>query len=210
MADAIVTFLVFVVGLLTGRFLKYCICRFFHIQMSKGSRWLESGNGLLYVLVFLSEKNIALAGMFCVCASILLVVGIIDYRTFEIPVPLNLLIGGLGIMHLFLDLEYWQTYLIGTFAASSLLWLLHLISRGKGMGGGDIKLMAVSGLLLGWKKIVLALLVGAAAGTVIHLMLMRFGGKKRVLAFGPYLALGIFTAMLYGDRILDWYLLNFG
>ena len=210
MADAIVTFLAFAAGFFAGRYLKCCICRFFHIQISAGSRWLESGNGLLYVLVFLSQGFTASAGMFCVCASLLLAVGIVDQRTFEIPAVLNLLIGGIGTVHLLFDLGQWQVYLAGMFVASSLLLLAHLISRGEGMGGGDVKLMAASGLLLGWQKIVLALLVGAAAGTVIHLLLMKFCAKERVLAFGPYLAFGIFTAMVYGDRILDWYLLIFG
>lgn len=210
MADMMAVFGVFAVGVFAGSLLKHCICHFFHIHIDKRSIWVESGNGLLYVLVFLSCGFTALSGMFCVCASFLFAVGIIDQRTFEIPVALNLLIGGIGGMRLFFDRGAWQEYLAGIFAASSLLTLVYLISGGKGMGGGDIKLMAACGLLLGWKKIVLALLIGAVSGTVIHLMLMRFCGKERVLAFGPYLALGTFTAMLYGDKILDWYLFNFG
>ena len=78
--------------------------------------------------------------------------------------------------------------------------IIYWITRGNGIGGGDIKLMAAAGLLLGWKEILLALVIGSVAGSVIHLK------KDRVLAFGPYLALGIFFAMLYGNAIITWYL----
>ena len=66
--------------------------------------------------------------------------------------------------------------------------------------------MAAAGLLLGWKEILLALVIGSVVGSVIHLILMKVQKKDRVLAFGPYLALGIFFAMLYGNAIITWYL----
>ena len=69
--------------------------------------------------------------------------------------------------------------------------------------------MAAAGLLLGWQNILLALMIGSIAGSVIHLTLMKVQGKDRVLAFGPYLAFGIFTAMLYGNEIITWYLSMF-
>lgn len=84
--------------------------------------------------------------------------------------------------------------------------IIYWITRGNGIGGGDIKLMAAAGLLLGWKEILLALVIGSVAGSVIHLILMKVQKKDRVLAFGPYLALGIFFAMLYGNAIITWYL----
>ena len=66
--------------------------------------------------------------------------------------------------------------------------------------------MAAAGLLLGGPGILLAFLLGSIAGSVIHLSLMKLKGKGRKLAFGPYLAFGIFCAMLYGENIIDWYL----
>lgn len=210
MADTMMVFLTFSVGVSAGYFLRRYICRIFHIQIRKDCFWVEAGNGLLYVLVFLSEGWTVSGGVFCLSSSVLLAIGIIDQQTFEIPFIFNLLIGSLGVIHLFFDWRCWQEYLAGMFAASSLLILVYLISKGKGMGGGDIKLMAASGILLGLDKSILALFIGAVSGAVIHLLCMRLYRKGRRLAFGPYLAFGIFTAMLYGDDILDWYLLNFG
>jgi leader peptidase (prepilin peptidase)/N-methyltransferase len=74
------------------------------------------------------------------------------------------------------------------------------------MGGGDIKLMAAAGLLVGWKLILLAFFLGCIYGSVIHPIRMILFKQSRVLAFGPYLAAGILTAVLIGDKMIDWYL----
>lgn len=66
--------------------------------------------------------------------------------------------------------------------------------------------MAACGLLLGWQKILLAFLLGCILGSVLHLLRMRVSGEGHVLAMGPYLAVGIFLAALFGERWIDWYL----
>ena len=73
------------------------------------------------------------------------------------------------------------------------------------MGLGDVYLMAVGGLLLGWKHIILALIIGAVIGSVVHYILMLVLKKDHMLAFGPYLSIGIFISMLFGDGIIAWY-----
>ena len=142
--------------------------------------------------------------MFCLCASVLIVLSVIDLRTYEIPPGCNVIIGILGVIQVFLNREHWGSYVIGFFAVSGLFLLIYFITGGKGIGGGDIKLMAAAGLLLGWQKIILALALGSIAGSMIHLTLMKLKGKDRVLAFGPYLALGIYVSMLYGSMIINW------
>lgn len=144
--------------------------------------------------------------LFCICASVLIVISVIDWRTYEIPFGCNIVIGGLGIVRLILDLAHWYDYVIGFFTVSGLFMIAYWITKGKGIGGGDIKLMAAAGILLGFKNVLLALMIGSIAGSVIHLSLMKLKNKDRVLAFGPYLALGIFSSMLYGDKIIEWYL----
>ena len=63
---------------------------------------------------------------------------------------------GLGIAETILMRETWFSHVIGMLAVSVFLELLFLLSKGKAIGGGDIKLMAAAGLLLGWEKILLA------------------------------------------------------
>ena len=65
--------------------------------------------------------------------------------------------------------------------------------------------MAVTGLLIGWKLNLLAFFLGCIYGAVIHVLRMKLSHEGHVLALGPYLAMGIMTAVLYGDRMLTWY-----
>ena len=88
---------------------------------------------------------------------------------------------------------------------SAPLYLLYIITKGRGIGGGDIKLMAAGGLLLGWQCTILAFLVGCIIGSVIHVLRMRITKVDRVLAMGPYLSIGIYICALWGAQMLDWY-----
>lgn len=167
---------------------------------------VELANGLFYLWI-LYRNGYGLPGiLYCLCVSALIVLAVIDFRTFEIPLGCNLFIGGLGAVKLLFDIAGWREQVIGLFAVSGIFLFVYLITGGKGIGGGDIKLMAAAGFLIGWQKILLALAVGSIAGSVIHIALMKFKNKNRVLAFGPYLAFGIFCAMLYGEEMIRWYL----
>ena len=154
--------------------------------------------------------------LFCVCSSILIVLAVIDERTQEIPIGLNIAIAVLGVIRVVLTLTHtvyssdsWYTYIIGAFVVSGLFLIIVLVTKGKGMGGGDVKLMAAAGLLLGWKHIILAMMIGCILGSVIHIIRMNIGKKKNkshVLAFGPYLAMGIYLTILFGNPIINWYI----
>ena len=100
-------------------------------------------------------------------------------------------------------------HLIGAAAVSGFLLILYLATKGRGIGGGDIKLMAAAGLFLGWKNCILAFVIGCVLGSVIHLIRMKVSKQDHVLAFGPYLAAGIFIASLWGEKIVNLYLSYF-
>jgi leader peptidase (prepilin peptidase)/N-methyltransferase len=65
--------------------------------------------------------------------------------------------------------------------------------------------MAAAGLLLGWKHILLATVLGCTVGSIIHLIRMKVSKKGKELAFGPYLCIGIYLTILFGNPILKWY-----
>ena len=181
-------------------------CRNCKTKLSVQYPLIELLNGLIYVWIFMAKGFQPESILFCICASVLIVISVIDWRTYEIPFGCNIIIGILGIVRVFLNLAHWYDYVIGFFAVSGLFLIIYWITKGRGIGGGDIKLMAAAGLLLGWLNILLSLMIGSIAGSVIHLALMKIQGKDRVLAFGPYLAFGIFISMLYGNDIITWYL----
>ncbi len=184
-------------------------CRSCKAKLSIQYPLIELINGLIYLWIFAVNGFSVESILFCVCASVLIVISVIDWRTYEIPFGCNIIIGILGIVRVLLNLTHWYDYVIGFFVVSGLFLLIYWITKGRGIGGGDIKLMAAAGLLLGWQNILLALMIGSIAGSIIHLSLMKIRGKDRVLAFGPYLAFGIFISMLYGNEIITWYLSMF-
>ncbi len=147
--------------------------------------------------------------LYGLCISLLLGLSYVDIRINELPPLLNAFIAVLGGIRLVLDIEHWYTYLIGAVVVSGLFLLIGLFSQGRAMGGGDVKLMAALGLLLGWQKILLVLLLGAVFGTLVHGIRMLVFKDGNALAFGPYLAAGAAVAMLYGDKIIALYLSTF-
>ena len=81
---------------------------------------------------------------YAIAASSLLVLSVIDWRTFEIPVGCNIVIGTAGLVNLWFNRQDWLTYMIGLICVSGLLLLILLLSKGRAMGGGDVKLMAAA------------------------------------------------------------------
>lgn len=130
----------------------------------------------------------------------------IDWSTYEIPFVYNVILFGLGLVRLALDLPHWYEYVIGFFAVSLPLAALFYLSRGRAVGGGDVKLMAACGLLLGWKLVLLGFVLGCIVGSVVHILRMKISGEKHVLAMGPYLSIGVFASALFGDALIAWYL----
>ena len=95
------------------------------------------------------------------------------------------------------------------FSVSLFFLLLWFVTKGTGLGMGDVKLMGAAGLLLGWQRILLAMILGSVSGAIIHSVRMKRGAPRK-LAFGPYLAAGIWVAALWGDRLIAAYLGLFG
>lgn len=104
-----------------------------------------------------------------------------------------------------------QPFLGGTASAlviGGFFYLLIIITKGKGMGGGDVKLGAFIGLGLGFPKSLVALMLSFISGAVFSLILIFLGKRHfgQVIPFGPFLVLGSLIALFWGQRIIDWYL----
>lgn len=181
-------------------------CRYCGVKLSKQYPAVEFANGVLYAIVFAVHGTGLESILYCFLASALLVLSVIDYRTLEIPIQINVVILGIGILHAALDIHNIILYIGGFFSASLFLLLCLILTRGRGIGGGDIKLMAVAGLCLGWQNILFALTVGCVVGSIIQCIVIAVTKKKTKFAMGPYLSVGIFVAMLWGDVFFDWYI----
>ena len=180
-------------------------CRKCKAKLSVQYPLVELLNGLLYVLVVAVNGLTIESLLYCLMFSALVTLSVIDFRTYEIPLGINLFILTLGLVRVALDYQNFLNYLIGFLSVSGFLYLLFLLTKGRGIGGGDIKLMAVSGLMIGWKCNLLALAFGCIIGSIIHVIRMKVSKEDHVLALGPYLSVGIMIAALWGYDLIEWY-----
>lgn len=167
---------------------------------------IEGVNGILYVMICAVNGLEWSSVIYCFMASALLVLSIIDWRTYEIPFGINVFLFVLGVVMTILDRGNLAEHLIGMICVSGLLGILYLLSGGRAIGGGDIKLMFACGLILGWKLILLAFFLGCIIGSVVHIIRMSVKKAGRMLAMGPYLSAGILLAALWGNAWINWYL----
>ena len=185
-------------------------CRHCGTHISAQYPIVEGLNGIAYVFIFLVNGINAESIIYCLTTSILITISIIDWRTYEIPFGLNIAIFVLGIVRVILDYENWLNYVVGFLVVSGFMLICLYIGRAlKGIdafGGGDIKLMAAAGVMIGWKSIILAFILGCILGAVIHSIRMKISDAEHVLAFGPYLCVGLFISMLFGEQIMNWYI----
>jgi len=89
--------------------------------------------------------------------------------------------------------------------ASGFLLILNLITKGNGMGMGDVKLALFMGLFLGYPKIIIAFYVAFIVGAIFGLILMFFkkATKKSQVPFGPFMILGILVAWWWGEKVIE-------
>ncbi len=181
-------------------------CRYCKAPISPQYPIIEASNGVLWLLVSFVKGISVDSLLYALLFSALLTLSVIDFRTYEIPAGINIFILALGLIMTVLHYTEWLDHVIGFLAVSIPLFIIILVTDGRGIGGGDMKLMAAAGLMLGWKLIILAFVLGCIIGAPIHLIRMKVSGADRVLAMGPYLSIGIFIATLWGNNLISWYL----
>lgn len=98
--------------------------------------------------------------------------------------------------------------LIGGGSLYLVAWTYYQITKKDGMGGGDIKLLAMMGALVGWKGVVFTIFVSSLMGTLsgLAVMLQSRKGLKLAVPFGPFLAIGAISYIFFGTQLLTWYL----
>lgn len=172
---------------------------------------VEALNGAGYGLIVWRYGLGTIAIIYFALWSALLVISVIDLDYMIIPDRITLPGIALGLVIGTLVLPRWWDSVAGLVVGGGLLYFMAWISPylfGKeGMGGGDIKLLAMIGAFLGWKSAVLTIFFGGVAGAMVGLVLMamRLISRESYLPFGPFLSLGAVVVMLFGQDILVWY-----
>ena len=116
-----------------------------------------------------------------------------------------------GFIFSFITPPGWQSSLVGIVLGAGILYGIaaayYLWRREEGLGMGDVKMLAMIGAFLGWKAVLVALVLSSFSGALIGVTLIaaQRGGMRLALPFGTFLALGAIVAMFAGDPLLAWY-----
>ncbi|MGE6488286.1 prepilin peptidase [Paenisporosarcina sp. NPDC076898] len=169
---------------------------------------MELVTGLLFAFAFYKlgfSMELIVAILFI---SMLVIITVSDFAYMLIPDKVLLFFSVLLIVARFLSpLEPWWDSIIGAAGGFGILLLIAILSKG-GMGGGDIKLFAVIGLVLGMLPTLLTLFLAAFIGAIVGVIHLRRSkqGRKTPVPFGPSIALAAIIVYFYGQEILDWYM----
>jgi leader peptidase (prepilin peptidase)/N-methyltransferase len=174
---------------------------------------VEFINGLLTLLLFLKfGPTLSFLALFLFCSA-LVVITFIDLEHQIIPDEISL--SGIVVGFVFSFFLPWQTWLnslLGILLGGGTLLLVaygyQWLTGKEGMGGGDIKLLAMMGAFLGWKSVLFIVFSSSLIGSVIGItmMLVQKKDSKLAIPFGPYLAFGAVLYIFYGSQLIHWYL----
>ncbi|NOQ68202.1 prepilin peptidase [Patescibacteria group bacterium] len=208
-------------------------CRYCGERISWQYPVVEMGTGTLFLLIFnfqFSIFNFSAQGgpasgwqflsllFWFYIVSVLIVIFAYDLKHYIIPdkiiYPAIIVTLGFNLFNNFHNSQFtihnslFINHLFAAFIAGLFFYAIVVITKGKGMGGGDVKLGFLMGLLLGWPLVLIALFLSFIIGSVIGIFLILVGNKKMksMIPFGPFLILGTFIALFWGEEIVEWYL----
>ena len=211
-------------------------CRYCHSKISWQYPLVEIATGALFVLIFNISAQIepVLSWQFYLSifyyfyiSSAFIVIFVYDLKHYIIPdkiiYPAIIITTTFHLFSEFITTNNFQfpisnfqsifnsqflNFLFAAILASGFFYAIIIITKGKGMGGGDVKLAFLMGLLLGWPVILLSIFLAFILGSVIGIFLILIGRKrmKSMIPFGPFLIIGTFIGLFWGEEIIKWYL----
>jgi len=185
-------------------------CRYCQKPISLQYPVVEIATGAVFLLIILAVSNIYTYAYLLLMSCFLIVIFVYDLKYYIIPdkIIYPAIAAALIYNLLMSDIPRMSDILMSAFGAAAFFLAIVLVSRGKWMGVGDIKLAFFMGLLLGWPNILTALFLAFFIGAIMGLGLILSGKKtlKSEVPFGPFLVAGTFLAMFWGSEIVNWYL----
>jgi len=188
-------------------------CRSCGAKISWRYPLVEALTGALAVALYLKfGLTLGFFAFFAFTAA-LLVITFIDLNHRIIPDVISLPGIGIGfLLSFFLPNPSVTESLIGLLAGGGSLYLVAVgyqaLTKREGMGGGDVKLLAMIGAWLGWKAVLFTIFFASLTGTLIGggAMVVQRQGRHYAIPFGPFLAFAALAYLFFGPQLIDWYL----
>ena len=174
---------------------------------------VELLTGLIYLIIYLIYGLSVQTLIYIILSSALIIIAFIDLNEQIVPDVISLP----GIVIGFI-ISFFVTYIsfinsaLGILVGGGIILIIgvagSVIFKKEAMGGGDVKLAAMIGAFLGWKYIIISLFLGFFIGALagIILILSKIKNREDVVPFGPFIVLGSFVTLLWGEKIISWYI----
>ena len=174
---------------------------------------VELLTGIIYLITYLIYGLTMQYLVYIILASALIIIAFIDLN--EQIVPDLICLPGIGIgliLSFFVPFMSFINSASGVLVGGGIILIIALVGsmifKKEAMGGGDVKLAAMIGAFLGWRYIIISLFLGFFLGalTGIILMIAKIKSREDMVPFGPFIVLGTFITLLWGEQIISWYL----
>jgi leader peptidase (prepilin peptidase)/N-methyltransferase len=188
-------------------------CRSCGAKISWRYPLVEALTGAFAVALFLKfGLSVSFFASFAFTAALIVITFIdLDHRIIPDVISLPGIAAGFGLSF-FLPTPSWTESLIGLVVGGGSLYLVAVgyeaLTKREGMGGGDVKLLAMIGAWLGWKAVLFTLFAASLTGSLIGggAMVLQKQGRHYAVPFGPFLAFGALAYFFFGPQLIDWYL----
>ncbi len=189
-------------------------CRYCHRKLSWQYPVIEGLTGLLFALCYFilasGSFDFSTLVYWLFLVSVLVVVAVVDFKFSLIPTTF---IFAASLVSLFfnyfvLNSNLFVDHVFAAFLASLFFASIVILTRGRGMGSGDIFLGFLIGMVLGTRATVLAIFLAFLLGAFMAIILIIFGRKKfgQTIPFGPFLVIGFLTSLFWANELIGWYL----
>jgi len=222
---------IFILGLIVGSFSNVCICRIpknvpllSYILLKGRCRNCKSKisiqypiveflTGLIYLIIYLVYVLSIQTLIYIILSSSLIIIAFIDLNEEIVPDVISLpgIVAGF-ILSFFVPYISFVNSALGVVVGGGIILIIGLagsvIFKKEAMGGGDVKLAAMIGAFLGWKYITISLFLGFFLGALVGILLimMKIKNREDAVPFGPFIVLGSMITLLWGEKIIFWYL----
>jgi len=173
---------------------------------------VELLTGLIYLIIYLVYGLSIQTLIYIILTSSLIIISFIDLNEQIVPDVISLPGIVLGfIISFFVSYISFVNSALGIVVGGGIILVIGLagsvIFKKEAMGGGDVKLAAMIGAFLGWKYSIISLFFGFFLGALagIILILSKVKSKEDTVPFGPFIVLGSLITLLWGEKILSWY-----
>lgn len=202
----LIDFILFIVGYGVMNWLNQYIDSLLKLDKKTNSFLYNISSGYLTILCFHKYDFSLTSIIILLIIFLLLVIAKIDYLTMNIYLSTIIILSLLVMCYCLLQKMSLIEMIMGAISVASIMLFFDIIIPSS-FGFGDVELMFIAGMMLGFQKNILAMIIAIWTGGIyaLYVYLFQHCQKRTHIAFAPYLVIGILISLFYGQDIIYWY-----